>query len=216
MRSCKCLPEEDVKYFGSFKDKTFQPTEKIILAQFETRKEAVKAEILLHNFFEVHVNKHFANRARQTAVGYDQTGVAQSSERVAKRVQTRSKIKEQQPERYARLQEMAREMMLRLHQERAEDFKRWTKEGQKAGVAHMNAHPEKKLMRNKKISETLMKRLTIIYPNGDTVEYKSKTEAVQIGPIPKTSLAKIIAGKTVPKYQGFRAYYSDYTETDNN
>ena len=30
-RICKCLPEEDIKYFGSYKDKTFNPTEKIIL-----------------------------------------------------------------------------------------------------------------------------------------------------------------------------------------
>jgi hypothetical protein len=27
-RECMCLPEEDVKYFGSFTDKTFEPTEK--------------------------------------------------------------------------------------------------------------------------------------------------------------------------------------------
>jgi len=29
-RECWCLPEEDTKYFGSFRDKTFKPTEKII------------------------------------------------------------------------------------------------------------------------------------------------------------------------------------------
>jgi len=29
-RECKYLPEEDVNYFGSFKDKTFKPTQKII------------------------------------------------------------------------------------------------------------------------------------------------------------------------------------------
>jgi hypothetical protein len=27
-RGCKCLPEEDIKYFGSFSDKTFQTNSK--------------------------------------------------------------------------------------------------------------------------------------------------------------------------------------------
>ena len=32
-RECWCLPEEDVKYFGSYRDKTFKPTEKIIFSR---------------------------------------------------------------------------------------------------------------------------------------------------------------------------------------
>ena len=34
-RTCRCLPKEDVKYFGSFGDKTFKPTQKIILKDEE-------------------------------------------------------------------------------------------------------------------------------------------------------------------------------------
>ena len=66
-RECACLPEEDVKYFGSFKDKTFCPANKIILATFEDREEMCQAEVDLHNFFEVDENPHFANKARQTS-----------------------------------------------------------------------------------------------------------------------------------------------------
>jgi hypothetical protein len=75
-RECYCLPEEDVKYFGSFRDKTFKPTQKIILATFATKEEAVSAEIVLHEFFEVDINPHFANKARQktTKFSYDRTG----------------------------------------------------------------------------------------------------------------------------------------------
>jgi hypothetical protein len=75
-RECKCLPEEDVKYFGSFRDKSFRPTKKIILAKFNSKEEAIAAEITLHNFFQVDVNPHFANKARQTSTGfsYDRTG----------------------------------------------------------------------------------------------------------------------------------------------
>ena len=66
-RECKCLPEEDIKYFGSFKDKTFKPTEKIILKTFDSVEEALEAECALHDFYEVDKNPHFANRAKQTS-----------------------------------------------------------------------------------------------------------------------------------------------------
>ena len=69
-RSCKCEPEKDTRYFGSFTDKSFKPTQKIILATYETREEALRAEISLHEFYQVHKNPHFANRAKQTSVGF--------------------------------------------------------------------------------------------------------------------------------------------------
>jgi hypothetical protein len=75
VRSCNCLPEEDTKYFGSFKDKTFSPTEKTILFVCETRKEAAEIEIELHDFFDVAVNPKFANQAKATSTKFDTTGV---------------------------------------------------------------------------------------------------------------------------------------------
>jgi hypothetical protein len=69
-RSCKCLPEEDVYYFGSFRDKSFVPDQKTILQTFKTEKEAIEAEIYLHNFYQVDINPHFANKAKQTSVGF--------------------------------------------------------------------------------------------------------------------------------------------------
>jgi hypothetical protein len=57
-------------YYGSYYDKTFYPTCKIVLGEFETPEEALEAEIALHNFFEVDKNPHFANRARQTSTGF--------------------------------------------------------------------------------------------------------------------------------------------------
>jgi len=66
-RECNCLPEEDVNYFGSFKDKFFRPTQKIILETFNTVEEALEAECALHDFYEVDKNPHFANRAKQTS-----------------------------------------------------------------------------------------------------------------------------------------------------
>lgn len=66
-RECQCFPEEDVKYFGTFKDKNFKPTQKIILETFNTVEEALEAECVLHDFYEVDKNPHFANKAKQTS-----------------------------------------------------------------------------------------------------------------------------------------------------
>jgi hypothetical protein len=74
-RTCKCLPEEDIKYFGSFKDKTFKPTQKIILKNdYATREEAYADEIILQQYYKVVENPHFANRAYQTSTGFSQKG----------------------------------------------------------------------------------------------------------------------------------------------
>ena len=70
-RTCKCLPEEDVTYFGSFKDKSFKPTQKIILnIDYATREEAYIDEIVLQQYYKVVENRHFANRAYQTTTKF--------------------------------------------------------------------------------------------------------------------------------------------------
>jgi hypothetical protein len=69
-RQCKCDPSHDSLYLGSFKDTTFSPSCKIILGVFPTLSEAIEAEIVLHDFFEVDVNPHFANKAKQTSTGF--------------------------------------------------------------------------------------------------------------------------------------------------
>ena len=57
-------------YFGSFTDTTFQPTHKIVIAEFSSREEAQAAEILLHEYFEVSENSHFANLCQATSTGF--------------------------------------------------------------------------------------------------------------------------------------------------
>ena len=74
-RGCKCLPEDDSKYYGSFHDKTFNPTQKIILGVYESRKDAYEAEILLHEFYDVARNPHFANRCKALTTGFTIEGV---------------------------------------------------------------------------------------------------------------------------------------------
>jgi hypothetical protein len=79
-RTCLCKPEEDTEYFGSFSDKSFKPTEKIILGEFETSEQALEAEIALHNFYKVTENPHFANRARQTSKFFNTEGIPKAEE----------------------------------------------------------------------------------------------------------------------------------------
>lgn len=43
-RECKCLPEEDIKYFGSYKDKSFRPTKKIISEKTKGRSAPNKGK----------------------------------------------------------------------------------------------------------------------------------------------------------------------------
>jgi hypothetical protein len=74
-RGCKCLPEEDFKYYGSFHDKTFKPTQKIIIGVYESRKDAYEVEILLHEFYDVARNPHFANRCKALTTGFTIEGV---------------------------------------------------------------------------------------------------------------------------------------------
>jgi hypothetical protein len=70
-RGCKCLPEEDIKYLGSSSDKTFKPTQKIILKDdYSTREEAYADEIILQEYYKVVENPHFANRAYQTSTKF--------------------------------------------------------------------------------------------------------------------------------------------------
>lgn len=65
-RVSKLPPHEDINYFGSFSDKNFKPTQKIILEVFSTKEEALDAERNLHKFYDVKNNSHFANRSNLT------------------------------------------------------------------------------------------------------------------------------------------------------
>jgi general stress protein YciG len=78
-RGCNCLPEEDVKYFGSFRDKYFKPTQKIILKDdYNTREEAYMDEIILHDYYDVANNPHFANKAKQTSTKFSFSSIEHS------------------------------------------------------------------------------------------------------------------------------------------
>ena len=80
-RSCSCSIENDL-YLGSYRDQTFFPTQKEILAVCETREEALRTEMFFHEFYDVAKNPKFANRAKQTSTSfsYDRTGETSTPE----------------------------------------------------------------------------------------------------------------------------------------
>jgi hypothetical protein len=62
-------PETD-RYLGSYTDKTFTPTAKEILGIYDSREEALQAEIALHKEFDVARNPNFANKAKSISTGF--------------------------------------------------------------------------------------------------------------------------------------------------
>jgi hypothetical protein len=84
-RSCHCNPEEDVKYFGSYTDKTFKPTQKIILETYDTATEAIADEVKLHDFYDVANNPHFANRAKQTSIKFSYVMTSEDASKNSKK-----------------------------------------------------------------------------------------------------------------------------------
>jgi len=91
-RICDCLPEQDVNYFGSYRDKNFNPTNKIIIETFDNNIDMLKSEIILHNFYQVDINSHFANKAKQTSDKFFY--ISFGEENPSKRVEVREKIRQ--------------------------------------------------------------------------------------------------------------------------
>lgn len=83
-RSCKTTPEQDCYWGtskhlpwgreGSKKDQSHLAT-KTILKTFDTKQEALAHEITLHEQFNVGVNPIFWNKAKQTSIKFDTTGL---------------------------------------------------------------------------------------------------------------------------------------------
>lgn len=83
-RSCKVKPDDDVGYFSSceplkewIKQNGASHVEKMILAPWPSREDALEHEKLLHQWFDVDKNSTYWNRAKQTSSKffYDFTGV---------------------------------------------------------------------------------------------------------------------------------------------
>jgi len=112
VRQCECNIEEDL-YLGSFYDDTFNPTNKIVLLECATREEALTAEVVLHKFYNVKDNPHFANQSNQTSTkfDYDNRGIPMSEEakrKISESNKGRNEGRKQSPEQIAKRLESRR------------------------------------------------------------------------------------------------------------
>lgn len=85
IRTTKYKPESDLgkRYFSSSKDQGFIKDQKKnsqnyrykIIFVYNNRESAIRMEIKLHNKFNVGISESFYNKAKQTSVGFDRSGV---------------------------------------------------------------------------------------------------------------------------------------------
>jgi len=201
-RTCECLPEEDIKYFGSFKDKTFSPTEKIVLFVCETRKEAAEIEIELHDFFDVAVNLQFANKVKAVSKGFDTTGYFHTKEW-----------------KQAHSERMSGENHPQFGVPRTEGQKRKISEAQSGGKSHRLGVPHTEEAK-KKSSETHLaavhpssKAVIAIKPDGTELHFVGIHEAARELGIHRGNLStRYLKSGTITKsgnLKGWRFFYEN-------
>ena len=224
-RSCDCMPEEDTKYFGSFKDKSFKPTGKTILFVCETRTEASEIEIELHNFFDVAVNPKFANRSMQTSTMFDTTGVPRT------KAQRKAQSEKMSGENNPQFGDPQTEEWKKAHSERmsgrtfTEEWKQAQSE-RNSGEKHPNygvPHTEEwKKAQSEKLTGRYFgalnpnsKAIIAIEPDGTQRHYGSVREATRELRIPKTSLCKWLKPGKQPKWGKFKGWQFLYNNSEN-
>lgn len=226
VRSCKCLSEEDTKYLGSFYDKSFKPTEKVILSAFETREDALKAEIALHDFYKVHKNPHFANKAMQTSTKFvsNGEGIRKCLELYPDFHSEAGKIGgrttyEKNPDLYSENGRLGgakvRDMKVGIH---SPDFDR-VSNGRKGSIPFPAGSEAAKLRGQNGLSAmakfwkehpearrekgTYGTSVQVILPSGEVHVFPSISVAAETLGVPKTTMKRLASGKQVHKYKNY-------------
>lgn len=75
-RSCNIHPDLDTAYMSSSKHVPKEQCDKIILSLHSSSQEALEEEIRLHNLYDVGINPMFYNKAKQTSISFDTTGIS--------------------------------------------------------------------------------------------------------------------------------------------
>jgi len=240
VRSSKCLPEGDTKYFGSFYDKTFAPTNKIILATFETREEALQAEIALHAFYQVHINSRFANQAKQTSTKFTGTGGFEVCiERNPNFLSDAGKIggkvtHERHPEMYSIIGKKGWQNGIKKWQENNPNWVEQLHEARMKGSTYFQNNPEaaKKRAANgvkalrayweqrgyRKVKGTKGTKVSVKLPCGEVKVFPSINVAADELSIPRTSMKRMAKGQKVKRYSEFEVTVLEqtYNNKDNN
>jgi len=214
-RTCDCPPEEDIKYFGSFSDKTFFPTEKTILFVCETRQEAMEIEIKLHDFFDVAVNPQFANMAKATSTGFDTTGVTRTGESKKKQSEARKgKYAGEKNPMYGvpHTEETKKKLSEALSGENNPLFGVPRTEAQKKAHSERMSGEKHPNYGNTGALNPLSKAIIAIQPDGTELHFGSIREAARKLKKDRCDLGKYLKTGHVPtkgKFKGWRFLYKN-------
>ena len=192
-RGCECLPENDIGYFGSYRDKTFNPTKKTILGIYDTREKALVDEIILHYFYDVANNPHFANQANATCTGFCFHG--------------------------ERASEHSRKNGIRNHklgvgvhglskEQRIENSKKSGKRAYELGVGVHGLSKEQRIENSKKGIEKHSKEFALISPEGKIYSGKNINKFCKERELDSSHIYKVLK-ETLPHHKGWRKYIPD-------
>ena len=189
-------------YLGTFKDKSFDPDAKIIMAYSKTPEGASWFEINFHNVFDVVMDSQFVNRAKQTSTKFDRTGVSNTSEQNQKISEALKGL-------------MVGEKHPGYGKPRSEETKQKIRD-KKTGTPLSDET-------KKKISEAHMgiqcggdnpksKKVRVVYPDGTVNDYPCARDAANSVGYDYAALTKRCRGKqTIPRGR-FAGYLFRYVE----
>jgi len=192
-RKCKCLPVKDINYFGSFTDKTFKPTQKIILKDdYATREEAYADEIILQQYYKVVENPHFANKAYQTSTKFYVSG-EQAREYGRK---SAIKTKGKKPGMYGK--KHTKETKIKMSKVRKG----------RPGICGFQGRTHTEEARQKMKEKKVVKSFCVISPTGEIICDKNAKQFSKKNNLNSSHFCKVLTGKR-KSHKGFRLYRGD-------
>jgi hypothetical protein len=221
------LPEEDCAYLGSFYDKTFAPTEKIIIDKFKSREQALQAEIDLHSFYQVHKNAHFANKAMQTSTKFVSNGEGMRAclEKYPNFNSDAGKIggrvtQERHPELASQIGKKAVVKLRQWHKDNPELSRLANQKAAVNGAAYFKSNPEAAKKRGAngvkamqaywdKVGYPCKKGengtcISVELPNKEIKFFASINMAADELNIPRTTMKRMAKGRVVKRYLGYQ------------
>ena len=163
-------PDQD-SYLGSYTDKTFKPSSKIILTIHSNAEEAREAERKIQEFFDVLSNPHFVNKSIQTGKGFyikNHTKTTKNKMRISaigRVISLETRKKQSEAKRGKKLsKETVEKLKLKRHSEE-------TKLKMKSSHTGVPKSPEHK----KSISDSKIGEKNPMYGTGKTYSFKNES-----------------------------------------
>jgi hypothetical protein len=192
-----------IKYFTSSKDKEFRTDfktnpekyEVVELANFKERWEAIEMEVDLHNWLDVAANPDFYNKAKQTSIGFDRSGVKLEGEDLKKQriickkryqnPEERKKASERNKKRYQNPEERIKQSKIMI------DYYKDPKKRKE-----ISNKVKKKFKENpdiiKKIKETAGTKIVLTSPNEEQFFYVSIRDAAKYNDTSASTLIRYL------------------------